>query len=90
MLLETFDGESDSRRSGTFFPSFYILLYNLKLNTLDFQQSRPLMHHQVVQLFVQVTDFQLGFQIHPVIVFRAEAVTGLQTVLAHHDYGRLD
>jgi len=39
---------------------------------------------------VQVPDFELGFEVDFVIVFRAPTVTGFGAVLAHHDDGRLN
>src|SRR5882724_4874890 len=43
----------------------------------------------MVDFFVQMPDLQLGFQIDFVIVFRAQTVSRLCAVLAHHDDRRL-
>src|SRR6266436_4806464 len=39
----------------------------------------------MVDFFVQMPDLKLGFQINLVIVFRAQTVSRLGAVLAHHD-----
>src|SRR6516162_2798259 len=43
----------------------------------------------MIDFLVQMPSLQLGFQIDFVIVFRAQPVTRLGTVLAHHDNRRL-
>jgi hypothetical protein len=45
---------------------------------------------EVIDFLVQVPDFELGFQINFVIVFRAHTVAHLGPVLTHHDDGRLN
>src|ERR1043166_10042675 len=44
----------------------------------------------MIELFVEVPDFELGFEIDLVIVFRAQAVARFGAVLAHHDDGSLN
>ena len=44
----------------------------------------------MVDFFVQMPDLKLGFQIDFVIVFRAQTISRLGSVLAHHDDRRLD
>src|SRR6266576_6927427 len=39
----------------------------------------------MIDLFVQVTDFQLGFQVYLIIMLRAQPIFSLLTVLAHHN-----
>src|SRR5882724_8540820 len=43
----------------------------------------------MIEFLVQMPNLQLGFQIDFVIIFRAQTVTRLGTVLAHHDDRRL-
>src|SRR4029077_2696385 len=43
----------------------------------------------MIDFLVQMPNLQLGFQIDFVIVFRAQTVTRLGTVLTHHDNRRL-
>src|SRR5204863_5008928 len=45
---------------------------------------------QMIELLMQVPDFQFGFEIDLVIVLRAQPVTRLAPILAHHDDRRLN
>ena len=60
------------------------------LDLLNLEQSIVLSSQKVIDLFVQVPDFEFGFEVDLVIVFRAQTVTGFGAVLAHHDDGRLN
>jgi hypothetical protein len=62
----------------------------IQLQLLNFHQSFPLMGEQMVDLLVQVPDFQFRLEIDLIIVLRAQAVFGLLAVLAHHDDRRLN
>src|SRR6266545_6448491 len=44
----------------------------------------------MVDFFVQMPDLKLGFQIDFVIILRAQTISHLGAVLAHHDDRRLD
>src|SRR5665213_115405 len=66
------------------------ILHHLKLDLLDFGQPLPLPCEDVIDLFMQVPDFQFGFQIDPKIVFRPQTIFRLLPLLAHHDDRRLD
>jgi hypothetical protein len=45
---------------------------------------------EVIDFFVQVPDFQLGFEVDLVIVFRAQPIARFGPVLTHHNHRRLD
>src|SRR5438874_422687 len=44
----------------------------------------------MVDLLMKVADFELGLEIHAIIIERAQAVLRLLPALAHHDDRRLD
>src|SRR2546430_1417644 len=82
-----------STRSLTFSVAFALaadFFEQLDLDLLDLKEPVVLLAQQMVDFFVQVTDFQLRFQVHFVIVFSAQAVSRLGPILAHHDDRRLD
>ena len=56
---------------------------------MNLQKFLPLVLEQHVEFFVEVADLEFGLEIYLVIVFRAEPVSSLNTVLAHHDDRRL-
>ena len=62
----------------------------LDLDLLNLKQPIVLPPQEVIEFFVQMPDFQLGFQIHFVIVFRAQTIARLGAVLTHHNDGRLN
>src|ERR1700694_536079 len=61
----------------------------LDLNLLNLEKAVVLAAKQVIDFFVEVSDFQLGFEIDLVIVFAAQSVPRFAPVLAHHDDRRL-
>src|SRR6267142_663220 len=65
------------------------LFQQLNLNLLNLEKAVVLAAKQVVDFFVQMPDFEFGFQVDFVIVFAAQAVPRFAPVLAHHDYRRL-
>src|SRR6266567_7635939 len=62
----------------------------LDLDLLNLEQPVVLPAQQVIDFLVQMPNLQLGFQIHFVIVFRAQTIASLGAVLAHHDDRRLN
>ena len=62
----------------------------LNLDLLNLEEAVVLLAQEVVDFFVKVPDFQLRFQIHFVIVLRAQTIPCLAAILAHHDDRRLD
>ncbi len=66
------------------------VLHQLQLDLLDFGQPLPLPGEDVIDFFVQVPDFELNFEIDPVIVFRPQAVLRFLALLTHHDGWRLN
>ena len=58
-------------------------------NLLDLGQPLPLPVDEVVHLLVQVADLELGLEVDPVVVLRAQPVLRLLPLLAHHDDRRL-
>ena len=59
------------------------------LDLLDFEEPVVLAAQEVIDLFVQVPDLELGLEIDLVIVFAAQSIPRFATVLAHHDDRRL-
>jgi len=51
-----------------------LLQHHLDLNLLDFGQPLPLPVQKMIDLFVQVADFQFGLQVDLVIVERAQPI----------------
>ncbi len=47
------------------------VVQQLGLNLLNFRKPLPLLGNEVVKLFVQQPDFQLGLEVNPVIVLAA-------------------
>ena len=66
------------------------LFHEVHLDLLDLQEFLPLVFEQDVEFLMKVADFQLGFEIHLVVIFRAQTVLRFHAVLAHHDDRRLD
>ena len=60
------------------------------LDLLNLEEPIVLSSQKVIDLFMQVPDFEFGFEVDLVIVFRAQTVTGFGAILAHHDDGRLN
>jgi len=60
------------------------------LDLLDLEQTVVLPAQQMIDLFVQMPDLELGFQIDFVIVLRAQPIARFGSVLTHHDNRRLD
>jgi hypothetical protein len=60
------------------------------LDLLNFEEPIVLPPQDVIDLLVQMSDFELGFQINLVVVFRAQTITRFGPVLAHHDDRRLN
>ena len=56
---------------------------------LHLDQALPLMIKLMVDLFVQLSNFQFGLQIDATVVFAPQAVLGFLPALAHHDDWRL-
>jgi hypothetical protein len=52
---------------------------------LHLDQALPLMIKLMVDLFVQLSNFQFGLQIDATVVFAPQAVLGFLPALAHHD-----
>jgi hypothetical protein len=46
------------------------LLQEVDLDLLDFQQAAPLMNHLMIQLVMQLPQFQFGVQIDQIVVLR--------------------
>lgn len=46
------------------------ILHDFELDLLDFRQPLPLPRQDMIDLFVQVPNLKLGFQVHPEIVLR--------------------
>lgn len=65
------------------------LFHEVHLDLLDLQEFLPLMFEQDVELFVEVADFQLGFEVHLIVILRAQPVARFHAALAHHDDRRL-
>src|SRR6266700_4769427 len=65
------------------------LFEQLDLDLLNFEKPIVLTPQKMIEFFVKVPDFQLGFQVDFVIVFAAQSVARFAPVLAHHDYRRL-
>ena len=55
------------------------------LNLLNLEQTVVLPAQQMIDLFVQMPDLELGFQIDFVIVLRAQPIARFGSVLTHHD-----
>jgi hypothetical protein len=70
------------------FPAEFFEQFDLDL--LNLEEPIVLATQEVIDFFVQVPDFEFGFEIDLVIVFRAQAVASLGPVLTHHDDRRLD
>ena len=65
------------------------LVHDLELHLLDLCQALPLPADEVIHLFVQVLDLELGLQVDLVVVERPQAILRLLPLLAHHDDRRL-
>src|SRR3984893_9777934 len=65
-------------------------VHDLELHLLDLGEPLPLPGDQMIHLLVQVPDLELRLEIDAVVAFRPQPVLGLETLLAHHDDGRLD
>ena len=72
------------------FASLADFFEELDLDLLDLEQTIVLLAQKVIDFFVKMPDFQFGFEIHFVIVFRSQPVTRLGPVLTHHDDRRLE
>src|SRR5512132_3986510 len=66
------------------------VLHDLKLDLLNLGEPFPLAGDQVIDLFMQMADFQLGLEVDAVVVLRTKAVLRLLPLLAHHDDRRLE
>src|SRR5262245_14071847 len=66
------------------------VLHDLELDLLNFREPFPLSRQDVIDLFVQMTDLELGLQVHAIVVLRPQAILRLLPLLAHHDDGCLD
>ena len=60
------------------------------LDLLNLEQTVVLPAQQMIDLFVQMPDLELGFQIDFVIVLRAQPIARFGPVLTHHDDRCLD
>lgn len=56
---------------------------------LHLDRALPLVIKLMVDLFVQLSNFQFGLQIDATVVFAPKAVLGFLPALAHHDDWRL-
>src|SRR5436190_9015633 len=65
------------------------LFQQLDLDLLNLEKALVLAAQQVVDFFVKMPNFELGFEIDLVIVFAAGTVSIFTPVLAHHDHRRL-
>ena len=61
------------------------ILHDFKLDLLKFGQALPLPVNQMVELLVQVPDFEFGLENDPVVILGSEPVLCLLPLLAHHD-----
>jgi hypothetical protein len=61
----------------------------LNLNLLDFEEPIVLPPQEVIDFFVEVPDFELGFEVDFVIVLRAQPISQFGAILTHHDNWRL-
>ena len=66
------------------------LVHDFELHLLDLGQSLELLRDQVVDLLVQLPDFEFGLEVDLIVVERAQPVLRLLPLLAHHDDRRLD
>jgi hypothetical protein len=57
----------------------------LDLNLLNLEEPIVLASQQVIDFFVEMPDFQFGFEVDFVIVLRAQTIAQLGAVLTHHD-----
>jgi hypothetical protein len=55
------------------------------LDGLDFEEPLTVVVEEVVEFFVEVADFEFGFEVDAVVLFGAVAVAGFLAALAHHD-----
>ena len=60
------------------------------LDLLNLEQTVVLPAQQMIDLFVQMPDLELGFQIDFVIVLCAQPIARFGSVLTHHDHRRLN
>ncbi len=60
------------------------------MQLLKREEALGLLLEEEVHFFVEVSDFELGLEVHFVVVLAAGAVLGLLAVLTHHDYGGLN
>ena len=65
-------------------------LHDLKLNLLDFGEPLPLPIDQVIDLLMEMPDFEFSLEVDPEIVFRPQPILRLLALLAHHDDRRLE
>src|SRR5436853_4723536 len=66
------------------------LFEQLDLDLLNLKEPIILLPQQVIDFFVQIPDFEFGFEIDLVIVLRAQAISRFGAVLTHHNDRRLD
>src|ERR1041385_3005515 len=66
------------------------LLEQFDLDLLDLEEPGVLFAQKVIDLLVQMPDFQLGFQVYFVVILGPRPITRFGAVLAHHDDRRLD
>ena len=65
------------------------LFHEFHLNLLNFQQSLSLVDNQVVELFIQMEDLEVGLEIDPIILLTPQTILGVPPVLVHHNNARL-
>ena len=65
-------------------------LKKIHLHLLDIHKPLPLIHEEMVYLFVEVANFQFRLEIDTIVVLGLQPIFGFLTVLAHHDDRSLD
>lgn len=60
-------------------------LHDLDLQLLNFRKPLPLVEQEVIHLFVEMADLELGLQVDAIVVERPHPVFGFLPSLAHHD-----
>src|SRR5438477_1544830 len=72
------------------FPFAADFFEQLDLDLLNLKKPIVLPPQQVIDFFMEMADFEFGFEINFVIVLRAQPVARFHAVLAHHDDWRLE
>ena len=67
-----------------------MFFHEIKLEFLDFEEALPHVLGEMVDLLVELSDFELRFEIDLVVVFAAQPIFCVLPVLTHHDDRRLD